>query len=57
MVVLGRQARSIVDELLEGGSGDSMLLRFPKGVTLKTNASLLKRLKINDTLVKQLAEY
>lgn len=53
---LGRQARGIVDQLLEGGSGDSMSLRFPKGVTLKTNANLLKRLKLSDTLVKQLAE-
>jgi len=53
---LGRQARDMVDKLLEGGSDDSMSLRFPKGTILKTNDNLLKRLKINDTLVKQLAE-
>ena len=53
---LGHQARDMVDKLLEGGSGDSMSLRFPKGVTLKTNAGLLRRMKINDNLFRQLAE-
>jgi len=53
---LGRQARDMVDKMLEGGSGDSMALRFPRGVTLKTNAGLLRRLKISDTLVKQVSE-
>lgn len=53
---LGRQARDIVDQLLEGSSADSMSLRFPRGVILKTNVNLLKRLKINDALVKQVSE-
>ncbi|MDD2502205.1 MAG: ABC transporter substrate binding protein [Geobacter sp.] len=52
---LGRQARGMVEELLEGDSADSMPLRFPKGVTVKTNANLLKRFKISDPQLKQLS--
>ncbi len=47
-VALGRQARELVTELLEGErSATNQPLSYPSGVILKTNQTLLKRLKID----------
>jgi putative ABC transport system substrate-binding protein len=41
---LGRQANEMVASLLAGGDLDNAPLSFPRGVVLKTNAGILKRL-------------
>jgi putative ABC transport system substrate-binding protein len=45
-LAIGRQADAMVAEILRGTRRESMSLDFPKGITLKTNASVLKRLRI-----------
>ncbi|MDD2309721.1 MAG: ABC transporter substrate binding protein [Desulfuromonadaceae bacterium] len=43
---IGRQADVMMTEILRGSSIESMPLDLPKGITLKTNSSVLKRLRI-----------
>lgn len=46
-IAIGRQADAIVTELLRGGSTDSIPLVFPRGMAIKTNAAVMKRLKLS----------
>ncbi|MBV5338989.1 MAG: ABC transporter substrate-binding protein [Deltaproteobacteria bacterium] len=46
LLAIGRQADAMVAEILRGTRRESMSLDFPKGITLKTNSSVLKRLRI-----------
>ena len=46
-IAIGRQVDAIIAELLRGGSTDSIPLVFPRGVSLKTNATVLKRLSLS----------
>ena len=46
-IAIGRQADAIIAELLRGGSTDSIPLGFPRGIAIKTNATVLKRLSIS----------
>jgi putative tryptophan/tyrosine transport system substrate-binding protein len=45
-VAMGRQVDAMVAEILRGSRIEDMPLDFPKGCKLKTNSSVLKRLKI-----------
>lgn len=49
---LGRQAREMVADLLEGDRLTNIPLSYPKGVILKTNYTVLKRLGIDHVQLK-----
>jgi putative ABC transport system substrate-binding protein len=44
---MGRQAEAMIEALLKGSHADTTLPGFPNGITLKTNPSVLKRLKVS----------
>lgn len=43
-VAMGRQADAMIADLLNGGRTDGAVLEFPRGLTVKTNPTVLKRL-------------
>lgn len=45
-LAMGRQAGAMTTELLKGNHIENMPLVFPKGITFKTNSSVLKRLSV-----------
>jgi len=43
---MGRQAGTMTTEILNGNHIENMPLDFPKGIKLKTNSSVLKRMSL-----------